>query len=273
VIEATLALVFGLLIGSFLNVCIHRWSRDFSVVRPRSHCPVCEKTIAWHDNIPVVSYLALRGRCRHCGTRISWRYPVVELLTGLLFFYFVRELGVTPAAVKMCVFSAMLVALIFSDLEMRILPDELTLGGTLAGLLFAIFVPVPESIIQAILWYTGTQLSGRAHWLVESAAGAAIPAFLLWVAGWLYERVRHREGLGFGDVKLIAMVGSFLGLSGALLTLAGGSLAGSIIGYTYIRVTRKDPSTYELPLGTFLSIAALALGLAAPNVLNWYGGL
>ena len=268
-----MALLFGLLIGSFLNVCIYRWPRDLSVVRPRSHCAACQKTIAWYDNIPLASYLALRGRCRHCAARISWRYPVVEVLTGLLFFYFVRELGVTLAALKMCVFSTMLVALIFSDLEMRILPDELTLGGTLAGLVFSAFVPVPESIVQAALWFTGTQLSGRAHSFVEAAAGAAVPALLLWVAGWFYERVRHREGLGFGDVKLIAMVGSFLGLSGALLTLAGGSLAGSIIGYAYIRVTRKDASTYELPLGTFLSIAALALGLAAPRVLNWYGNL
>jgi len=273
VIEAFVALVFGLLIGSFLNVCIYRWPRDLSVVRPRSHCTSCEKTIAWYDNLPLASFLALRGRCRHCGARISWRYPVVELLTALLFFYFVREFGVTAAALKMCAFSAMLVALIFSDLEMRILPDELTLGGTLAGLVFSVFVPVPESIVQAVLWFTGTQLSGRSHSFVEAAAGAAAPAFLLWVAGWFYERVRHREGLGFGDVKLIAMVGSFLGLSGALLTLAGGSLAGSLIGYAYIRATRKDASTYELPLGTFLSIAALALGLAAPKVLNWYGSL
>ena len=272
-IEALLAFFFGLLIGSFLNVCIHRWPRDLSVVRPRSHCPACEKTIAWYDNIPIVSYLALGGRCRYCRARISWRYPVVELLTGLLFFFFVRELGLTPAALKMCMFSAMLVALLFSDLETRILPDELTLGGTLAGLLFSIFVPVPESIVQATLWFAGIQVAGRAHWIVESAAGAAVPAFVLWVSGWIYERVRHREGLGFGDVKLIAMVGSFLGLSGALLTLAGGSLAGSIIGYAYIRARKKDPITYELPLGTFLSIAALALGLLAPKVLNWYGGL
>jgi leader peptidase (prepilin peptidase)/N-methyltransferase len=273
VIEGVVALIFGLLIGSFLNVCIHRWPRDFSVVRPRSHCPVCEKTIAWHDNIPIISYVALRGRCRHCGTPISWRYPVVELLTGLLFFYFVRELGMTLAALKMCVFSAMLVGLIFSDLEMRILPDELTLGGTLVGLLFAIFVPVPESIVQAMLWFAGWQVSGRPHWLVESAAGAALPALLLWAAGWIYERIRHREGLGLGDVKLIAMVGSFLGFGGALLTLAGGSLAGSIIGYAYIRATQKNASTYELPLGTFLGIAALVLGLTAPKVLNWYGDL
>jgi leader peptidase (prepilin peptidase) / N-methyltransferase len=277
VIEAgvtqVLALLFGLIIGSFLNVCIYRWPRDLSVVRPRSHCIVCEKLIAWYDNIPVLSYLALRGRCRHCGARISWRYPVVELLTGLLFFYFVATLGTTLAALKMCVFAAMLIALAFSDLEERILPDEFTLAGAAVGLLFAWFVPVPESIAQALLWLAGFSLSGRSHSLVEAAFGALLPAFFLWFAGWIYHRVRHREGLGQGDIKLIAMVGSFLGLSGALLTLAIGSLAGSIIGYTYIRLSGKDPHTYELPLGTFLAAAALAIALAAQRVLNWYGGL
>ena len=113
-IEALLAVLFGLLIGSFLNVCIHRWPRDLSVVRPRSHCPKCEKMIAWYDNVPVLSYVLLRGRCRHCGERISWRYPVVELMTGALFFNFVYGArGVTPAAMKMCVFSALLVGLLF----------------------------------------------------------------------------------------------------------------------------------------------------------------
>jgi leader peptidase (prepilin peptidase) / N-methyltransferase len=271
--EAWLALVFGLLIGSFLNVCIYRWPRDLSVVRPRSHCVACGKTIAWYDNIPVVSYLLLRGQCRYCQARISWRYPVVELLTGLLFFYFVRQLGANAAGLKMCVFSAMLVALIFSDLEQRILPDEFTLGGVLVGLLFAVFVPVPESIAQATLWFAGVQISGRQQWLAEAAFGAVLPAFFLWLAGWIYQRVRHREGLGLGDIKLIAMVGSFLGLSGALLTLVGGSLAGSVIGYGYIRTTGKDAQTYELPLGTFLGIVALAIGIAAPKILNWYGGL
>jgi len=264
--EAVLALLFGLLIGSFLNVCIHRWPRDLSVVRPRSHCIACEKTIAWYDNIPIASYLTLRGRCRYCGARISWRYPVVELLTGLLFFYFVWELGPTSVALKMCVFAALLVGLIFSDLEERILPDELTLGGALLGFAFAIFVPVPESLAQ--LFY-----SGRAQWLAEAVLGAVVPAFFLWSAGWLYQRVRHREGLGLGDVKLIAMVGSFLGLSGALLTLVAGSLCGSVIGYTYIRLRGKDPATYELPFGTFLGAAALVIGLAAQKVLVWYGGL
>ncbi len=271
--EPALALVFGLLIGSFLNVCIYRWPRDLSVVRPRSHCTACGKTIAWYDNIPLLSYVLLGGRCRHCRERISWRYPLVELATGLLFYYFVADFGVTLAALKMCVFSAMLVALAFSDLEERILPDEFTLGGTVVGLLFALAVPVPESIAQAVLSLVGIPVSGRAEWVIEAAAGAIVPAFFLWLAGWIFQQVRHREGLGLGDIKLIAMVGSFLGLSGALLTLAAGSLAGSVIGYSYIRATGKDTRTYELPLGTFLAIAALAIGLAAQRILNWYAGL
>src|SRR5438874_4651416 len=131
--ESVLALLFGLLIGSFLNVCIHRWPRGRSVVKPRSHCVRCRKVLSWYENIPVFSYIALRGRCRHCGKHISIRYPIVELMTGLLFFFFVWTLGPTSAALKMCVFTAMLVALIFCDLEKRLLPDEFTLGGALIG--------------------------------------------------------------------------------------------------------------------------------------------
>src|ERR1700712_3229033 len=127
--ESIIALVFGLLIGSFLNVCIHRWPRNRSVVKPRSHCVRCRKTIAWFDNIPVISYLLLGGRCRHCKARISIRYPMVEALTGVLFFVIVMMKGPTLAAVKTCVFGAMLIVLIFSDLEKRILPDEFTKGG------------------------------------------------------------------------------------------------------------------------------------------------
>jgi leader peptidase (prepilin peptidase)/N-methyltransferase len=259
--EASLALLFGLLIGSFLNVCIYRWPRDLSVVKPRSHCPACEKTIAWYDNIPVVSYLVLGARCRYCRARISWRYPVVELATGLLFFYWVYAHGVTALAVKMCVFSALLVGLIFSDLEERILPDEMTLGGIVLGLGFAWFVKIDQPYGQALLWLVGLEPSEKYRSPVEAAIGAGLPAFFLWGGGWLYEKLRHKEGLGFGDVKLIAMVGAFLGLHAALLTLVLGSIAGSVLGYTYIKVTHKDASTYELPFGTFLGLAALAAGL------------
>lgn len=270
--QALLAAVFGLLIGSFLNVCIHRWPRDLSVVKPRSHCPSCERTIAWYDNIPLVSYAVLGGRCRNCRARISPRYPAVELAAGLLFFYFALTLGFTLLTLKMCLFTAMLVALIFSDLEERILPDELTLGGTLIGLVFAGFVPVPDIMAQTFLWLVGAALPDRGRSLAESVFGAALPALFLWGGGWIYHKLRHREGLGLGDVKLVAMVGSFLGLRGALLTLILGSVSGSILGYGYIKFTGKDAATYELPFGTFLGIAGLVAALTGGKMLDWYGG-
>ncbi len=272
-IEAILALLFGLIIGSFLNVCIHRWPRGRSVIKPRSHCVRCRKMIAWYDNIPVVSYVVLGGKCRHCGRHISVRYPAVEAITGLLFFFFVWTLGPTAAAVKMCVFSAIMVALMFCDLEKRLLPDELTLGGTLVGFAFSVFVRVPDITSVAIISILGGNVVGRWQSLTESAGGALLPAFFLFGGGWLYEKVRHREGLGLGDVKLIAMVGSFLGLQSALATLILGSVAGSILGYGYIKATGKDASTYPLPFGTFLGVAGLGVALAGQKLLGWYSGL
>jgi leader peptidase (prepilin peptidase)/N-methyltransferase len=260
-IEAFLALLFGLVIGSFLNVCIYRWPRDLSVVRPRSHCTSCDKMIAGYDNVPVFSYLLLGGRCRHCKSRISLRYPIVELLTGILFFYFVNVLGPTVAALKMCVLAALLVGLTFSDIEQRILPDELTKGGLALGFVFALFVPVPDSIAQSILILLGVEVNGTADSIAEAAVGALLPAFFLWGAGELYFRIRHKEGLGFGDVKLIAMVGSFLGLTGALWTLIIGGVAGSILSIIYIKATGKEFGTYELPYGAFLGAAALVLAI------------
>ena len=272
-IEPILAFFFGLIIGSFLNVCIHRWPRGRSVVRPRSHCVRCRKMIPWYDNIPLFSYLALGGKCRFCGRRISLRYPVVELLTGLVFFCFVRTLGPTLVAVKMCVFGAILVALIFTDIEKRLLPDELTLGGAVVGVLFAFFVPVPDFTAQAFLWFVGIEIHGRAQWIAEAALGSLLPAFFLWLAGWIYERLRHKEGLGLGDVKLIVMMGAFLGLRNALLALVIGSVAGSILGYGYIKLTGKDASSYPLPFGAFLSAAALVAAIAGGPILGWYTAL
>jgi leader peptidase (prepilin peptidase)/N-methyltransferase len=265
-IEATVASGFGLIIGSFLNVCIHRWPRNRSVIKPRSHCVRCRKPIAWYDNIPVVSYLVLRGRCRHCGKHISWRYPLVELLTGALFFTIVLEMGPAgqghiAAALKACVFSAILVALIFSDLEKRLLPDELTIGGILIGLAFAAITPVSDLPTQMVLSLFGLDLTGPPFWLAASAFGAFGPAFILWGTGWLYGKIRHREGLGFGDVKLVATIGSFLGLQSTLLTLILGSVSGSVIGYSYIKLTGKDAATYELPFGSFLGAAAIAVAI------------
>jgi leader peptidase (prepilin peptidase)/N-methyltransferase len=273
VIEASIAFLFGLLIGSCLNVCIYRWPRDLSVVRPRSHCPSCQKTIAWYDNIPVASYLRLGGKCRACGARISPRYPAVELITGLLFGYFVWYVGPTALAVKICVFCAMLVALVFTDFEERILPDEFTLGGTLAGLIFAGFVPLRDPTAMAVLWLVGVESSERLMWIFSAAFGAAFPALLLWFGGWIYFKLRKREGLGFGDVKLTAMIGAFLGLEGALLALVVASLLGSLLGYLYIKLTGKDMATYELPFGGFLGASAIAMAIFGKQLLNWYGNL
>jgi leader peptidase (prepilin peptidase)/N-methyltransferase len=271
-IESIYALLFGLLIGSFLNVCIHRWPRGRSVVKPRSHCVRCRKPIAWYDNIPVVSYVVLGGACRHCGRRISFRYPFVELATGICFFYFVWTFGPTVIAVKFCVFAAMLIALAFSDLEKRLLPDQLTKGGTVIGLIFAAFVPVRDPAVEVLLQLSGLNLTERTLSILVSAIGACLPAFFLWFGGWVYEKIRHQEGLGFGDVKLVAMVGSFLGLQGALFTLIVGSVSASIIGILYIKATGQDASKYQLPFGTFLCLAALVAATAGQGLMGWYVG-
>lgn len=249
--EAILALLGGLLIGSFLNVCIHRLPDGMSVVRPRSSCPKCNHMIAWYDNIPVLSYLLLGGRCRSCRTRIPLRYPLVELLTGLAFMLCVGVLGLTLAAAKWCLFSAFLIALMATDFERHLLPDELTIGGTAAGLLLAVFVDVN----------TNQRPSAPLLSFGQAAFGAGIASGAIWLIGWAYQKLRHRDGLGLGDVKMLAMMGAFLGAPNTLLAITAGSLFGAIVSVAYIRITRKDPATYELPFGTFLGLGALCVAL------------
>jgi leader peptidase (prepilin peptidase)/N-methyltransferase len=264
-LEAILAGVFGLLIGSFLNVCIYRLPRDLSVVHPRSFCPGCERTIPWHQNIPVLSFLILRGRCPGCHSSIPWRYPVVELLTGLLFFAGVLVHGVTPEAAKFCTLAAILVTLIFTDLEERILPDEFTKGGTVLGIVFAAFVPLEPFIMTWILPRTWPPWS---YSVAEACLGAGVTSGMLWLTGTLYEKIRHKEGLGFGDVKMVAMMGAFFGLPRALLAICFGAVAGSIVGLAFVAIARKDASTYELPFGSFLGAAALlTLIFSGPSAL------
>lgn len=269
-LEAALAGLFGLLIGSFLNVCIYRLPRDLSVVQPRSFCPHCERTIAWYDNVPLLSYLLLRGHCRNCAAPIPFRYPLVELLTGILFFCAVYAIGPNLRAVKFCAFGAILVELIFSDLEERILPDEFTLGGALVGIAFAAFVPISGSVARVLF------PSEHYGWLVsvfESAFSAGFFAFVLWSVGALYARLRGREGLGLGDVKMVAMMGAFLGIQGVLLALIVGSTMGAVIGLLYIAIQRKDAATYELPFGTFLGVAALLVAFYGDIMITWWGRL
>jgi leader peptidase (prepilin peptidase) / N-methyltransferase len=266
-IPALIAALAGLLIGSFLNVCIYRLPRDLSVVRPRSFCPHCEAPIAWFDNIPLLSYLVLAGRCRKCGQRIPFRYPAVELLTAAAFASAVWFLGPTAAASKFCIFAAIVIALLFSDLEERILPDEFTLGGTAVGVVFAAFAPLNPGLI-ALLFYSAAH--PRLVSVGEALFAAGFCSGALWLVGALYQKVRHREGLGFGDVKMVAMIGAFLGIQGALLTLIAGSLLGAVVGLCYIWFTGKDASTYELPFGTFLSIAALGVGFFVEVIVTWH---
>jgi leader peptidase (prepilin peptidase)/N-methyltransferase len=267
-IAGLLAFLAGLLIGSFLNVCIFRLPRDLSVASPaRSFCPFCENTIAWYDNIPVVSYLVLGGRCRLCRERIPLRYPVVELATGAAFALCVAALGPALPALKYSLYSAIMIMLIACDLEERILPDEFTLGGTLVGLALAPFVHLDHYFISFFVpqkWGPGWAS------LAESAFGAAVGSGSIWLVGFLYEKIRHREGMGLGDVKMIAMIGAFMGLPYALFTLILGSLLGSVIGLIFIRVTKQDAATYELPFGSFLGAAGLGIVLAGKVLSVWY---
>lgn len=247
--------MFGLLTGSFLNVCISRLPDDYSVAGPRSQCPGCGQQIAAYDNIPVISFLLLRGRCRSCSLPISWRYPVVELLTAIFFFLAVRFNGWTWAGFKWCLLSAILVELIFSDLETRILPDEFTMSGIVAGLLLSPIVLVPEGAVSIIANARPPALASFA----DSLGGALLISGLLWMLGAAYMRIRGREGLGFGDVKLVALLGAFLGLESAILAVAASSLLGLLLGLAWVKLQGEDPSTYELPFGSFLGVGGLAM--------------
>ena len=265
-IEAIVAGLFGLLIGSFLNVCIHRMPRDESIVWPGSRCPGCGHTIAAYDNIPLLSWLFLGGRCRHCFTRISWRYPVVELLTGVLFALVMLTWGPSLAGFKYALFGTLTLGMIFTDLETRILPDEFTKGGLIAGLVLAPFIPAEGSFL-------GVVFPGFAPWtvsLIDAAMGAGFASGSLWAVGALYNRVRKREGLGLGDVKMVAMLGAFLGLTGALATIFLGCVAGTVLGLAWIYFTKQKASQYELPFGSFLGAAGLFIAFRGERLLNWY---
>lgn len=255
--EPWMAFLLGLLLGSFLNVCIYRLPQELSVWKPaRSFCPSCERMIAWYDNIPVLSYLILRGRCRHCGARIPLRYPAAELFTAVLFAW-VASLGLPPMyTAKLLVFMAILVTLIFTDLEERFLPDAFTLGGAAVGLVFAWLAPMQQG---AFIFFLHHRLGERGASLVEASVSALLLSGLLYLMGEVYYRIRKREGLGLGDVKMLATLGAFLGLQGALLSLAAASLFGCVMGLAYMLWNRKDFATYELPLGTFLGLAGIGL--------------
>ncbi len=264
------AFLFGLLIGSFLNVCIHRWPLEESIIRPaRSQCPQCGRTIAWYDNIPLLSYLVLGGRCRGCKGRISLRYPMVELLNAAIYATIVAGHGLTPSSFKAALFCSMVLALIFTDLEHYIMPDEFTLGGLALGLLLSGLVMVPPSL-TALFWMFQTQ--PPEPWIAsvsESVAGAVLFGGLLWAMREAYYRIRGIDGLGLGDVKMAAMMGAFWGVGPTLMILLIGSVGGSLIGGALILFGGKKWN-YELPFGSYLGAAALVVTLWGDTLFNFY---
>ncbi|MGH0028680.1 MAG: prepilin peptidase [Myxococcota bacterium] len=267
-----LAGVLGLVVGSFLNVVIHRLPRGESLAWPGSHCPHCDAPIHWYDNLPVVSYLVLRGRCRSCGVRISPRYPAVEAITGVVFVALAVRHGAGPMLPLWWAFGAALVATAFIDFDHQIIPDEISLGG-LAVALFC---------VPGALWWSGDALAPA---VVRSLAGAALGGGLLWGVGFVHARVSAslgREfphwpgegeslptpgsvdywvwfpGVGFGDVKLLAMIGAVLGPVGVLYTILAASLSGLVLGLGFAAVTRQ----WNAPFGFAPAIAAGALLVA-----------
>ena len=270
---AIIVFLFGLIIGSFLNVCILRIPGGKSIVLPSSACPKCGAPIRPYDNIPVLSWLMLRGKCRACKTPISPMYPVVELLTGLLFLACFYAFGLTPEALKWAAFAAIMVVLVFTDLRERILPDVVNFTGFGIGLAFS-FVTKP--IDGTALWIANHMFDfpppAPVLSFVDAILGAALGSGLLWIVSEGYFRLRRREGMGLGDVKMMLMAGAFLGVKRVLLTIFVGAVLGSVLGLLFILVRRKG-SDYELPFGTFLGAAALLVVFYGTPAVNWYQSL
>jgi len=238
--------VLGAVIGSFLNVCIYRLPRERSIVTPGSSCPHCGAHIAFYDNIPFVSHLVLKGKCRHCGARISLQYVTVELLTALLYAVVFQLYGFSLDLAVMLLFVSLLIVISFIDLEFKIIPDVLSLGGVVAGGVLCFFRST-FNYVDALL---GIVLGGGILWAI--AAG--------------YELLRKREGMGGGDIKLLAMIGAFCGIKGVLFALVFGSLFGTLVGIPVMLIKHED-TKYAIPFGPFLSLGALFYVLAGNRVM------
>jgi leader peptidase (prepilin peptidase)/N-methyltransferase len=241
--------LLGCCIGSFLNVCIYRVPLSLSIVSPRSFCPHCQSAIHAYDNIPLLSYLLLGGKCRNCGAKISWRYPLVEALTGGVALALFFKFGSTFAFFSSFGLSAALIVIAFIDLDHRIIPDFISLPGIVIGFLLALFGPsltVKESLIGLL------------------AGGGS-----LYLVALVYEALTKREGMGGGDVKLLAMIGAWLGWKAIVFTLFFASLSGTLIGGG-VMLIHKQGRHYAIPFGPFLAFSALAYVFLGPELIDWY---
>ncbi|MGI9106230.1 MAG: prepilin peptidase [Pyrinomonadaceae bacterium] len=262
---------FGALIGSFLNVVIYRVPREESIAFPNSRCPSCGTAIRFYDNVPVLSFLLLRGRCRACRVPIPRRYPAVEALTALLFGLVFLHDGLTLALPFDLVFVAALVALIFIDAEHMILPDVITLPGILFALIARALVPN----LYGLAFLSDGLLAGWPVWTISlfgALFGAAIGGGSLWLMGWFWERLRGVEAMGLGDVKMLFMVGAFLGWPLTVLTIFIGVVGGSVIGVGLMLRRRERDMQMLLPFGIFLGIGAIVSLIAGQQIVRWYVG-
>jgi len=244
-----ISIIFGAMIGSFLNVCIHRLPKEESIVRPGSHCPKCKTPIRFYDNIPLLSYLLLGGKCRHCKAPISIQYPIVEAITALSSFFLFITFGVSLSFIYYFSFVAALIAITVIDLYHQIIPDVISLPGIVIGLLGSLVIP------QITFWssFIGVLSGGGSLFLVAT------------VYQWLFKR----EGMGGGDVKLLAMIGAFLGWKAVILTIFLSSFIGSIIGITVMLIKGKD-FKYAIPFGPFLAAGAVISLFWGENLISWY---
>jgi leader peptidase (prepilin peptidase)/N-methyltransferase len=239
---------FGLMVGSFLNVCIYRLPLKQSIAWPASHCTACERPLAWYENVPVVAWVTLGGRCRTCHTRISAMYPIVELVTGALFVGGYLLYGVTPLTFVRIAFGCAMIVLFVIDLQHRILPNVITVTGVPIGFALSLFLPP--------------------GWK-ESLIGLLLGGGVLWVIGEAYYRLRGVDGLGMGDVKMLAMIGAFLGWRLTLVTLIFASFSGSLAGVAMLASGRGGMKA-ALPFGTFLAVGAMVAAVAGDQIFNWY---
>jgi leader peptidase (prepilin peptidase)/N-methyltransferase len=260
---------FGLILGSFLNVCIYRLPRGKSIVRPGSRCTACGVSIRWYQNIPLLSWVALRGRCAACSALISWRYPFVEALSASILLALWHYYGPGPAFAVASVFALAMVVLFFTDLDLQLLPDKVTLTGLGLGLAVSWFNPFLDGTGWMRAGFSDGPGWGRV-W--ASLAGAALGAGLLWGFGALYGKLRGVEAMGLGDVKMMAMVGAFAGPFGVLLTIFAGSLVGALVGVALIPLRGRSLQD-TLPFGCFLAPAALIALLAGQWVAAAYRGM
>jgi leader peptidase (prepilin peptidase)/N-methyltransferase len=244
-------IVLGLVLGSFFNVCIHRLPRNESLLWPGSHCPHCRHPLGPRDNIPLVSFLLLKGACRYCHAPIAYRYPLVEMLTALLLVLLGLRFGLSWALLQSATLSCALLVVSFIDLDQRIIPDEISYPGMAVGFAFSLGLGVPG-------WQS-------------SLTGLLLGGGVLYLLAWGYERATRKEGLGGGDIKLLAMIGAFLGWKGVLVTIFMGSLLGTLAGLLLMLVWKKG-RTYAIPFGPFLSLGALIFLFLGDRLISWYLG-